>query len=47
MARETTTDWRMMLIAAITLIIVFVFKKLNSAYIVLFGALFGYVLSLI
>jgi chromate transporter len=47
MAKETTSDWRMMLIAAITLVIVFVFKKLNSAYIVLFGAVFGYALSLI
>ncbi len=47
MAKETTSDWRMMLIAAITLIIVFVFKKLNSAYIVLFGAVFGYLLSYI
>lgn len=47
MAKETTSDWRMMLIAAITLVIVFVFKKLNSAYIVLFGAAFGYLLSLI
>ena len=47
MSKETIIDWRMSLIALASLITVFVFKKLNSAYIVLFSALAGYLLSLI
>jgi len=47
MGKETLTDWRTILIAAISLICVFVFKKMNSAFIVIGGALFGYILTLI
>jgi chromate transporter len=47
MAKETTDDWRMMLIAFLSILTVFVFKKLNSAFIVLFGATAGYLLSFI
>jgi chromate transporter len=47
MAKDTLTDWRTILIAVISILVVFVFKKINSAYIVLCGALFGYVLTFI
>jgi chromate transporter len=47
MAKDTLTDWRAIVIAVASLVVVFVFKKLNSAFIVLGGALVGYILSLI
>jgi chromate transporter len=47
MCKDTLMDWRTILIAIISLIGVFVFKKLNSAFIVLGGSLIGYVLTLI
>lgn len=47
MGKDTLTDWRTILIVAASLITVFVFKKLNSAFIVLGGALLGYVLTFI
>ncbi|MFT4832938.1 MAG: chromate transporter [Psychroserpens sp.] len=45
MGRETLTEWRTMVIALASLVLVFVFKKLNSAFIVLGGAFLGYVLT--
>ena len=45
MTKETLIDWRTIVIAVTSLILVFVFKKLNSAFIVLGGAMFGYVLT--
>jgi chromate transporter len=47
MGKETLTDWRTILITVISLISVFVFKKMNSAFIVIGGATFGYILTLI
>lgn len=47
MGKETLTDWRTILIATISLLCVFIFKKINSAFMVIGGALFGYLLSLI
>lgn len=47
MAKDTFIDWRTILIAIASLITVFGFKKVNSAFIVLGGALLGYVLSLL
>jgi chromate transporter len=47
MGKDTLTDWRTILIAIVSLIVVFYFKKLNSAFIVLGGALSGYVLALV
>jgi chromate transporter len=47
MGKDTLTDWRTILIAIISLISVFVFKKMNSAFIVIGGALTGYLLTLI
>lgn len=44
MGKDTLTDWKTLLICIISLITVFVFKKLNSAYIVLGGGLFGTIL---
>lgn len=45
MGKDTITDWKTTSIGILSLIAVFSFKKLNSAYIVLGGALLGYVLS--
>lgn len=47
MGKDTITDWRTIIIAAISLIVVFYFKKVNSAFIVLGGALLGYLFSLL
>ncbi|AUP81085.1 chromate efflux transporter [Flavivirga eckloniae] len=47
MIKDSVTDWRTILIAVMSLTTVFVFKKLNSAFIVLGGALIGYLLALI
>ncbi len=47
MGKDTLTDWRTILIAVISLVSVFVFKKMNSAFIVIGGALAGYLLALI
>ncbi len=46
MGKDTQLDWRTILIALTSLITVFVFKKLNSAFIVLGGAVVGYLLTL-
>ncbi len=44
MGKETITDWRSITIALISIVIVFKFKKINSAFIVLSGALLGFLL---
>lgn len=44
MGKETITDWRTIVIALISAFIVFKFKKVNSAFIVLGGALIGFLL---
>ena len=44
MAKDSLTDWRTITIAILSLITVFGFKKLNSAFIVLGGAILGYIL---
>mgnify|MGYP000011390879 FL=1 len=47
MAKDTLTDWRTIVIALASLVVVFVFKKLNSAFIVLGGAMIGYFLTFV
>ncbi|WP_055443194.1 chromate efflux transporter [Lacinutrix himadriensis] len=47
MAKDTLTDWRTIVIAIVSLIMVFVFKKVNSVAIVLGGAVLGYLLTLV
>lgn len=47
MAKDSLMDWRTILIAIISLVTVFVFKKMNSAFIVLGGAVIGYILTFI
>lgn len=47
MDKETITDWRTILIAVVSAIIVFNFKKINSAYVVLGGSFLGYILRII
>ena len=45
MTKDTLTDWRTILIAVASLVVVFIFKKVHSAFIVLGGALLGWLLS--
>ena len=47
MGKDAVTDWRSIVIALVSFILTFVFKKLNSAFIVLGGATAGYLLMLI
>lgn len=44
--RVTLLDWRTVLIAVISFALSFYFRKLNTAFIILLGAVLGYVLSL-
>ena len=46
MAKDTFIDWRTLIIAILSLITVFIFKKVNSAFIVICGAIIGYLLNL-
>lgn len=45
--KDTVTDWRTILIAVISLIITFGFRKINSAFIVLGSSVLGYTLTLL
>ena len=45
MAKDTITDWRTTVIAVASLIVVFVLKKLKSAFIVLGVTIIGYLLT--
>jgi chromate transporter len=44
MGRETLLDWRTVLIAVVSFLVTFYYKKLNTAFIVVGGALLGYLL---
>jgi chromate transporter len=45
MGKETITDWRTILIAMTSIVAALGFKKMNSAFIVIGGSLFGYLLT--
>jgi chromate transporter len=47
MGRETITDWRTIVIAIASIVLTFGFRKVNSALVVIGGALLGYLLTLI
>ena len=47
MAQSSITEWRSVLIAIISLLVVFRFKTLNSAFVVLGGSILGFLLYLI
>lgn len=47
MGAETITDWRTVLIATISTLVAFGFRKINSAFVVIGGSLTGYILWLI
>lgn len=47
MAKETLLDWKTVLIAVLSAIVLFRYKKFNSAYVVLGGAFLGYLLSFV
>lgn len=45
--KETMTDWKTIIIAICSLVIVFGYRKINTALVVLTSAGLGYLLSLI
>jgi chromate transporter len=47
MGKDSINDWRTIIIAGLSVLLTFGFKKINSALIVLFGSLSGYLLTLI
>jgi len=47
MGKDTIIDWRTILIAFLSIVITFNYKKINSAFIVLGGSLIGYALNFI
>lgn len=47
MGSDVITDWRTILIAVISILIAFNYKKVNSAFVVLGGSIFGYILTFI
>ena len=47
MAKETLLDWRTVIIAVLGFVVTFYFRKLNSAFVVMGGALLGYLLWLL
>jgi chromate transporter len=47
MGRDTLIEWRNIVIAVVSLAVTFSFKRINIAFIVIGGALAGYLLSLI
>jgi chromate transporter len=47
MGKETFADWRTIVIATCGFIATYYFKKLNTAFIILGGALLGFILSLL
>lgn len=47
MEKETITEWRTIIIALASAFVVFKYQKINSAFIVLGGALLGYILNTI
>ncbi|ESU19952.1 chromate transporter [Flavobacterium cauense R2A-7] len=47
MGKDSVTEWKTVLIAVLSLIITFGFRKINSVWVVLGGSLLGYLLSLL
>jgi len=47
LSKESIRDWRTILIAVISLALTFIFKKLNTAFVILGGAVIGYLLHLL
>lgn len=47
MSKDTLINWRTIVVALLSLIVVFYFQKINSAFIVIGGALLGFLLTLI
>jgi chromate transporter len=47
MSFEALVDWKIFTIAILSIIFIFIFKKINSAFIVLGGAGLGFLLTLI
>ena len=47
MGRQSISGWETALIGAVSLLVLIVFPRLNSAFIVLLGSISGYLLTLI
>jgi chromate transporter len=46
-ARETVTDWRTVLIAVLSFVVTFGFRKVNTVFVVAGSAVAGYLLQLV
>jgi chromate transporter len=46
-ARETVTDWRTLLIAVLSLVVTFGFRKVNTVFVIIGGSLAGFLLILV
>jgi chromate transporter len=46
-ARETVTDWRTVVIAVLSLVVTFAFRKVNTVFVVVGGSLAGFLLLLV
>lgn len=44
MGRDSIQDWRTIVIALISLVVTFIYRTLNTAFIVVGGGLLGYIL---
>ena len=47
MGRETITDWRTLIIALLSITATFLFKNLNSGFVIIGGSVVGYLLLLV
>lgn len=47
MGRQTISDWRMIIIAVVGFLVSFFYPRINSAFIVIGGALLGYILTVL
>jgi chromate transporter len=47
MGQQTISDWRMIVIAAAGFLVSFFYPRINSAFIVIGGALLGYILTVL
>jgi chromate transporter len=47
MSQQTLIDWRAILIALLSALLVFKFKKVSVIWVIIIGAVLGYLLALI
>ena len=47
MTKEIIVNWRTIIIALLSLIVVFGFKKISAMYLIIGGSILGYLLTLV